>query len=426
MVDDGLRRARRNVKLMLYATLAIFAFIAVIYTLAGLAEGTRGWVRAAFACAGLVVFSWLYVRIVNAVLDHRYARRDVVMSGAVALAVALVDGVRGMGWLLLPLVWLSVAALGVRRRTAFALAAGTAAVLSLLAVTAVLAGSEPLMPVDTTAIDDATRTGMIVGMVVAVVLNCGLFPWANRLWVWIWRLAEEAHAGREARARLAVAEERLRFARDLHDLVGHQLSAIAVKSELAVRLSAVDATAAGEEMSSVRGLARTALRELREAVSGYRRPDLTAELGAVRGALEAGGVGCHLHLPYREVPDDVAPVFAWVVREAATNVLRHSSATRCDILVRHSEKEAVLEVRNDGVAQDAPGVGKGGNGLTGLTERMAEIGGTLTARPTGSGEFTLRAVAPLPVTRARGEAPPAASADAAQSAEAEGQIEVRA
>ncbi len=97
-------------------------------------------------------------------------------------------------------------------------------------------------------------TGTIVGVLVGVVLlqraHASFLPWTNRLWVWMWRVAEEAHEGREAQARLAVAEERLRFARDLHDLVGHQLSAIAVKSELAVRLAGdVPASA---EMAEVR------------------------------------------------------------------------------------------------------------------------------------------------------------------------------
>ncbi len=301
------------------------------------------------------------------------------------------------------------------RWVALLFGAGTALVLTPLAILAVATGHDPTFPADG---DEATMAGAIAGVTLYYVLMCGLFPWTNRLWVWIWRLAEEAHAGREAQARLAVAEERLRFARDLHDLVGHQLSAIAVKSEVAVRLSAADGAAAREEMSAVRGLARTALRELREAVSGYRRPDLTAELGAVRGVLEAAGVSCHLHLPYREMPQDITPVFAWVVREAVTNVLRHSSATRCDILLRHTEKEAVLEVRNDGVGPSASGTESAGNGLAGLAERMAEIGGTLTARPTGSGEFTLRAVVSLPVPGSGDDARPAVcSAEPARAGE---------
>lgn len=384
--------------------LAIPWFFAGANTVAEAADGTTPGLRVLFAAIGLLVFSWLYVRIIRAVLDRRYARREVVAAAAVSLAIAVAGGVQMAGWGLAPLLWLSVAVLGVSRRVAFLFGAGTALVLTPLAILTVSTGRDPAFPMDG---DPATMAGAAVGVAVYYVLMCSLFPWTNRLWVWIWRLVEEAHAGREAQARLAVAEERLRFARDLHDLVGHQLSAIAVKSEVAVRLSATDVAAAREEMGAVRGLARTALRELREAVSGYRRPDLTAELGAVRGVLEAAGVSCRLRLPYREMPQEIAPVFAWVVREAVTNVLRHSSATWCEILLRHTEKEAVLEVRNDGVGPGASGTESPGNGLAGMAERMAQIGGTLTARPTGSGEFTLRAVVSLPLPGSCGETGPA-------------------
>ncbi|GLX00067.1 histidine kinase [Microtetraspora sp. NBRC 16547] len=386
---DGLGRARKVVRWTLIGTLIVAWFLVVLMTIGGLGTEVSKWYRVLPALAGLVVFSWLFVRMTGAILSHRPFRREIVVSGVLSVALMVVGGAQMTGWGFVPLAWLSIAAVGVSRKVAVLLGAGTAVVVTPLAVVATLAGNDPAFPGDT------STTGLVVGVTVYYVAMCALFPWTNRLWVWIWRLAEEAHAGREAQARLAVAEERLRFARDLHDLVGHQLSAIAVKSELAVRLSDADAAAAKDEMAEVRGLARTALRELRETVRGYRRLDLNAELAAVRGVLEAAGVSCRLHLPYREVPEDVAPVFAWVVREAATNVLRHSSASRCDITVRHSEEAAVLEVRNDGVTRRA--VEDIGSGLAGMGERLAAVGGTLTARPTGSGEFVLRAVAPLPV-----------------------------
>ena len=142
----------------------------------------------------------------------------------------------------------------------------------------------------------------IVTMGLVYALMSAVVPPSNRLWVWIYTLAVQAHEGREAHAQLAVAEERLRFARDLHDLVGHQLSAIAVKTELAVRLADADTVAAKAEMTEVNALTRTALRELRQAVRGYRELDLNAELDSVKGVLEAAGVRCELRLPYREPP----------------------------------------------------------------------------------------------------------------------------
>ncbi|WP_084516871.1 sensor histidine kinase [Microtetraspora niveoalba] len=388
MVADGLRGARRGVRWVLIGTLILTWFLAVLTSAGALGLGILAWQRALLAVAGLVVFSVFFIRMTGAVLSHGISRRERAVSGALALAVMVTGGAQMTGWGFVPLAWLSIAAIGVSRKSAVLLGAGTAVVVTPPAVFATLAGSDPAFFSEV-----PSTVGAAVGVGFYYVMMCALFPWTNRLWVWIWRLAEEAHAGREAQARLAVAEERLRFARDLHDMVGHQLSAIAVKSELAVRLSAADADAAKDEMAEVRGLARTALRELRETVRGYRRLDLGAELATVRGVLEAAGVSCRLHLPYREVPEGVAPVFAWVIREAATNVLRHSSASRCDITVRHSEEEAVLEVRNDGVARRA--VEDVGSGLAGLGERLAAVGGTLDARPTGAGEFVLRAVAPL-------------------------------
>ncbi|WP_214106509.1 sensor histidine kinase [Acrocarpospora catenulata] len=389
MGDKAIARARRLVRLTLNMTLGITWFFVLMVIAGQLSRGQTTGLSTLPGLVGLVVFSWLFVRITGAILERRYPRREVVAAGAVSVAVAVLGGGAPTGWGFVPMAWLSVVAIGVRRRTAVLLGLGTSAVTAPIMVFAALAGQDPSFNLE----DAPSRAGLVAGVLFYNLLLAGLWPWANRLWVWVWRVAEEAHEGREAQARLAVAEERLRFARDLHDLVGHQLSAIAVKSELAVRLAGEPGPAAETEMAEVRTLARKALRELREAVRGYRELDLVAELGSVRGVLEAAGVECRLRLPYRDIPEKVAPVFAWVLREAATNVLRHSSASHCEITMRFTDEEAVLEVRNDGVTPRP--VEDLGSGLAGLSERLAAVGGTLTARPTGSGEFTLRAVAPV-------------------------------
>ncbi|WP_406673441.1 histidine kinase [Nonomuraea sp. N2-4H] len=209
------------------------------------------------------------------------------------------------------------------------------------------------------------------------------------------RLAVEAHRAGEAGTRLALAEERLRSSREVHDLVGHQLSAIAVKTELAVRLSDKDTEAARAEMAEVNALTRKALKEVRQAVRGLRELDLAAELNSVKSVLEAAGVRCEVGLPHREMPDGVAPVFAFAVREAVTNVLKHSTATFCDISFRFTADEAELTVRNDGVARRK--AADLGSGLAGLSERLAAVGGSMTAQPTEDGHFLLRAVVSLPM-----------------------------
>ncbi|MBO3744552.1 sensor histidine kinase [Streptosporangiaceae bacterium NEAU-GS5] len=379
--DDKLRRARRLVRLVLIVTIAAGWLVVALTTIG---SGTFTWVLIP-AVLGLAVFTWLYIRVIDSVLDGRYPLKDVVVSGLVALATGVVGGLLSPGWHFITLIWLSVAPITLSRRATVLLSLGVFVVLAPLSAWSTILTSDREL-----TSDPATLAGLITGVVVYTAIMCAIFPCSNRLWVWIYGLAEEAYAGRDAQARLAVAEERLRFARDLHDLVGHQLSAIAVKSELAGRLARADAAAAGEEMGEVRTLARTALRELREAVRGYRELDLSAELGSVRGVLEAAGVDCRLHLPYRQVPETVAPVFAWVVREAVTNVLRHSTASRCDITVRFTDAAACLEVRNDGVPSD-PAHDSKGTGLTGMGERLKAVGGTLIARPTGSGEFVLLA-----------------------------------
>ncbi|MFF4993018.1 sensor histidine kinase [Streptosporangium saharense] len=330
--------------------------------------------------AGTVVFTVLYVRILRASLAGTRADREIVASGALALVMlALLDGeLWSLG--LLAIAWSSGAVLLLDRRGAIAASVGAAAV----AVALVPSGNfkpngDPLLAV------------------VAFLAMAVFMPWTNRFQLWFWKVVRSAEEGKEAMARLAVTEERLRFSRDLHDLVGHSLSAIALKSEVAVKLSGADVERAAAEMDEVRALAREALKEIRTAVRGYRTVDLDAELRSMTAVLEAGGIACSLELPREEVPEELATLLSWVIREGTTNVLRHSSATRCRIAIVLREGTAVLEMTNDGATR--PG-GRGGTGLTGMSERVTAMGGVLTAGAgEGAGEFRLRATIPLEGTR---------------------------
>lgn len=337
------------------------------------------------AAAGL---TWVGVRLIAPAMDRRHPTKQVVVAAVLAVVAAGMGGAEPFGWGFALVAWLSIATLNVSKRTAVLLSVGTGVVAVGLAMLGLATG--------TSLLDAGMGVGGgLIYYTLIYAIWCTLMPPSTRLWVWIWQLAEEAHAGREAHTRLAVAEERLRFARDLHDLVGHQLSAIAVKTELATRLSDVDAGKAKAEMAEVNALTRKALRELREAVRGYRELDLAAELNSVKGVLEAAGVRCEVRLPYHELPDGVAPVFAYAVREAVTNVLKHSTATYCDITIRFTEDEAELSVRNDGVVRRA--ALDLGSGLAGMRERLGAVGGKVTAQPTGDGEFLLTAVVSLPL-----------------------------
>lgn len=219
----------------------------------------------------------------------------------------------------------------------------------------------------------------------------------NRAFATMWDVAQDAHNSRWVRARLAVTEERQRIARDLHDLLGHSLSGIAVKSELAVRLAHRDPDRAAAEMLTVQALAREALREMRATVSNYRELDLGVEISNVRQVLDAGGTTCTFAGSDVEMTLANRDVAAWVVREAVTNVLRHSTASQCDITLSRRGDVAVVEVFNNGagdVGSEPRTRHTFGNGLHGLTERVAAVNGTLTANPTADGGFLVRALLP--------------------------------
>ncbi|MFD0884275.1 sensor histidine kinase [Streptosporangium algeriense] len=359
-------------------TLLVGVFLAWVGTITRLAE--RDWhvptPLMIFDLAGTIAFSVLYVQMLRASVAGVKATREIVASGAIALVMLVVlDGdLWPLG--LLAVAWSSGAVLLLDRRGAIAVSVGAAAVAMLV------------VPSGRFAPTDAPVPSTIAFLMMAVFM-----PWANRFQLWFWKVVRTAEEGKEAMARLAVTEERLRFSRDLHDLVGHSLSAIALKSEVAAKLSAVDAGRAAEEMGEVRALARKALKEIRTAVRGYRTVDLDAELRSMTAVLEAGGIGCSLELPEEAIPEEPATLLAWVIREGTTNVLRHSSATRCRITITLREGTAMLEMINDGVTRPA---GRGGTGLTGMSERVTAMGGVLTAGAgEGTGEFRLRATIPL-------------------------------
>ncbi|GAA1450094.1 sensor histidine kinase [Nocardiopsis tropica] len=235
---------------------------------------------------------------------------------------------------------------------------------------------------------------------------------------WLWDITNDAIRGQAARARLAVTEERLRFARDMHDLLGHSLSALAVKAELAGRLAERSPDRARTEMSEVQDLARAALQQVRGAVSGYREVDLAGEVASVGGVLEANGTRVAVSgLDGPDLPPRTAALAAWVVREGGTNVLRHSDASRCSISFSrlpgpHDRSAAlVVEVFNDRAHDGGERGSSSGSGLAGLSERVSLGGGSLSAARTKDGGFLLRAVLPLETGAGTGPAAAEASSE---------------
>ena len=206
-------------------------------------------------------------------------------------------------------------------------------------------------------------------------------------------------AARADIARLAVAEERLRFARDLHDLLGRSLSLIALKTELAERLIGPAPERATNEIRDAKTVARTALREVREAVAGYRQPTLASELQGAAELLTTAGIAYHYVGAPGALPAPVEAALAWAVREGVTNILRHARARQCVIALRRAAGEVALEVTNDGSAGRGPAPrsaeGTRGNGLAGLRERVTALGGQCETGPLPGGGFRLTVTLPL-------------------------------
>ncbi len=216
----------------------------------------------------------------------------------------------------------------------------------------------------------------------------------------------ELRAAREEIAGLAVMTERLRIARDLHDLLGHNLSLIALKSELARRLLSGSPERAALEISDVENVARTTLEEVREAVTNYRQPTLANELRAASEILAAAGIAYH----YQNVAGNtealstqLEAVLSWAVREGVTNVIRHSRAHQCTIHMTRDKQRAGIEIIDDGQGSATPATApvlsgnadKGGNGLRGLKERVMTLGGECETGPQTTGGFRLAISVPL-------------------------------
>jgi two-component system sensor histidine kinase DesK len=194
----------------------------------------------------------------------------------------------------------------------------------------------------------------------------------------------ELAATRKDMAELAVQEERNRFARDLHDILGHSLTVITVKAELAGRLIAEHPDRAAIEVADMEHLARAALADVRAAVAGYRDISLAGELVSARAALQASDIKADLPTAVDDVPEQWRQLFAWVVREGITNVVRHSGATRCTVSITSTRAEVV----DDGRGPTAS-TGTSGHGLVGLRERAGKAGANLEVGTTPAGGFRL-------------------------------------
>ena len=215
-----------------------------------------------------------------------------------------------------------------------------------------------------------------------VVLSIVLAMLAVTMGILASRRQQDLAAARRENARLAVEEERGRVARDLHDILGHSLTVITVKAELAGRLIDLDPARAKAEVESLEALSREALADVRKAVQGFREISLAGELVTARNALHAAGIEPDVPSATDEVPGDLRELFAWVVREGVTNVVRHSQARHCRIDLT----PARVTVTDDGTAPEPAAIERG---LRGLRERARAAGAVVTTRWPDEGGFEL-------------------------------------
>ncbi|MFH8489890.1 sensor histidine kinase [Streptomyces longisporoflavus] len=313
-------------------------------------------------------------------------RRDLAVAGALmtaglglALALTVLDGVKD------EMIGFPVLFLAIPYGQALAFAVPVRRFLVQFAVIAAL-----LVCAFAAA---GVRDGRLVALALVIVCAALLTLLTSRCGAWTLAVMWEGDRAREIEARLAVAEERLRFGRDLHDVMGRNLAVIALKSELAVQLARRGRPEAVDQMVEVQRIAQESQREVREVVRGYREADLAVELAGAQGVLDAAGIDCRVSGSSAGLPVSVQSALGWVVREATTNALRHGDAQRCDIALTVTGERTTLTIENDGAPEVVPE--STGTGLAGLRERLAMVDGTLDVM-SGGGRFRLAAEVPLP------------------------------
>ena len=209
----------------------------------------------------------------------------------------------------------------------------------------------------------------------------------------LWESYRELVAAREEIARLAVSEERLRFSRDLHDLLGQSLAVLVLKSELVNKqLPSTTDESTHQELRDIARVARKSLNDVREAASGYRRPSLAMEVANARNALRAAGIGLLVEDTLGRVAAEQDSVLAWCLREGVTNVIKHSGAKRCVLKLSRQDGDATLELADDG--RGVANLDGGGVGLIGLRERVELAGGAFEVGSEPEAGVRIRVILP--------------------------------
>jgi two-component system sensor histidine kinase DesK len=364
-----MNRAERWGRWIALAALSVMWPVANVY-LVGAVRGVPALIFGAAAAAYFAIYIWYCFAGYR---SHGIAAPIAVVASLTLLGVALdhLSGQLATDYYLIPLL---VAGFGFAPRRA---------VIAICVVGGVSLLELVLL----------SRVG-IVGVVIQLFLSVpilALFGGSTMVLRRLLETVDHLNAARAEIAQHAAGQERTRIARDLHDLLGHSLSLITLKGELATRLLP-EGSAGTDEVRDIVHLSRDALQQVREAVSGYRQPTLAKELAAARIALQAAGIDLVVEQSVGALDRETEAVLGWLIRESTTNVIRHSGARHCLIGLNRTDGQLHLIVTNDGwrVAQ-APA----GNGLRGLEERLALLGGTLEATALPEAGFRLQAMIPV-------------------------------
>jgi len=339
----------------------------------GTVEGARAAVFLAIGAIYCLTFVW-YVFRGSAYTGPRVPVVMVSFLTVLAWALDHLQGEIGINYFLIPLL---IAGFGLPPRRA----------VIALSVVGVLTMVDGIVLAH-------SLTGTVVLQTVLVAPGVLLFGGSAMGLRYLLSTLAALRAARTEIVQHATDKERARISRDLHDLLGNSLSLITLKGELATRLLPEGAPGL-DEVRDMLSLSREALRQVREAVSGYRQPTLSTELTAARVALEAGRVEVDIKQDVGALNRETEAVLGWVVREATTNVIRHSGAKRCRITFSRDPAHVQVDIVNDGWrVPQAPA----GNGLRGLAERLAAVGGEVEATAQPDGGFRLRATVPTRVS----------------------------
>nr|WP_256339106.1 sensor histidine kinase [Streptomyces sp. 2224.1] len=316
---------------------------------------------------GLLSFNSLYLTVIWSSFNPRLrdSRHPVYALGlltAVTFAIAL--GFGGNWFLFFPLLSLASGTVRALRGKKLALW-----LIALSGTAGYLVGRHGPDPWGSFGIGYGT---FLSGMVTATVLS-------------LFDTIQELNTTRQELARSAVEKERLRFSRDLHDLLGHTLSVVVVKAEAVRRLAPRNLDAALDQAADIEAVGRQALTEIREAVTGYREGSLTTELDRARSVLEAAGIEPVVRQAGPPLPPQAGALLGWVVREGVTNTVRHSGATRCEIDVHADEERVRLTLTDDGRGPVSSGAAAPAPGLAWLRDRVPGRGGDPGGNDPGGG-----------------------------------------